>query len=172
MLASDFSLSNNMYESTIEFVDLAMDIIEKMGRRYLPSNRFKTAQRELAHLHFQAGSARFATGNMALSITHFEQCIKHNGHMVLNLNPAMYLERVFNKTLVLLLASRKVQHGVVTEALAMTDENMDHNSTVSQAFLSLASLYHMQSGKYHKNHVSCLMKAAKYASKYGTSTKR
>lgn len=91
--------------------------------------------------------------------------------MVLNRNPAMYMERMVNKAMVLYMASRKVQHGVVSEALALTDENMDHNSMVSQAFLNLASLYHMQNENYHKNHVCCLMKAARYAAKEGTSTK-
>jgi tetratricopeptide (TPR) repeat protein len=171
ILASEFALSNNMYESTIEFVDIAMEIVQKMGRRYKPSNRFKTSSRELAHLHFQAGTARFATGNLQASIFHYEQCIRMNGHLVLNRNPAMYIERVMNKAQVLLMANRKVQHGVVSDALALTDESMDHNSMVSQAFLNLASLYHMQNESYHKNHVSCLMKAARYATKEGTSTK-
>lgn len=125
VLAVDFALANNMYDSCIKFVEMAMSMTELLGKRYLPGNRFKSTAKEQAHLHFQAGTARYATGNVNMSIYHFETCIKLHGHHVINHNPGMYLETLYNKSFVTILAKRNLQHNVITDALSMTDEKME-----------------------------------------------
>ncbi len=172
VLASTFAIENNLYESTIEFVDMAQRLIDKLGKRHIPTNCFKSSQREQAHLHFQAATARFATGNERLAIKHFELCIRTYGYRVLKGWPWVKLERMANITILQIYAYKNSQHSLVTEQLAAINTDTESYSMLSEAFLNLGTLHHMQGGnKCLEKHVSFVMKAAKFARKDGVSTR-
>ncbi|GMI57406.1 hypothetical protein TeGR_g9956 [Tetraparma gracilis] len=171
-LAATFALEQNMYESTIGLVETSLMLIDQLGKRYVPSNRFKNREKEQAHLHFQVATARFAAGNFGKSIFHYEKCIKLHGYHVINEYPWVRIEELSNKFILSAVAFQGVPHSLVTDQLAATDALMESNSIVSEAFLNLGTLYHLQGGSnMSSKHTSCLMKAAMFARKDGVATR-